>query len=291
MRRITVKLKTKPKRSQNIAWLMFKSNRLALMGLVIVVLFALLAIIASAVAPYDPEQMDLRAVLKSPTPSHWFGTDALGRDILSRVLYGSRISLVVGFEAIVIAYLIGIPLGVVSGYFSGRTDYILQRFVDILMAFPGILIALMVVAILGVGLQNVMIAVGFSLIPSASRLVRGIALQVREMPYIEACRALGIGHIKIMLMHVLPNCMGPVIVQATIYMGVAILYAAGLGFLGLGAQPPTPEWGAMLSEARENIVRAPHEATFPGLMILILVLGFNFVGDGLRDALDPRLRR
>jgi len=278
-------------KGRNLVWVLFSSNRLALIGLGIIVVFVLLALLAPWLAPYDPTRMNLRLTLKGPSLDHWFGTDALGRDILSRVLFGARISLLIGLEALAIAYLIGIPLGLISGYYGGNTDYLLQRLVDILMAFPGILIALLVVAILGVGLQNAMIAVGISLIPSATRLVRGSVLQIRELPFIEACKALGVSHLRIMTLHVLPNCLGPIIVQASIYMGITILYAAGLGFLGLGAQPPTPEWGVMLSSARESIAEAPHEATFPGLMIMILVLGFNFVGDGLRDALDPRLRR
>ncbi len=267
-----------------------RRNRMALLGLTIVLVFLMAALLAPYVAPRDPLQRSLRQALNGPSWDAPFGRDELGRDILSRVIYGARISLTIGLVSVGIGALIGIPLGAVSGYFGGVLDLLMQRLVDIMLAFPGILLAIIVVSTLGIGLTNAMIAVGIGTIPTYIRLVRGSVLSIKEYDYISAARALGASELRIVFRHVLPNCMGPIVVQSTLQFATAILWAAGLGFLGLGAQRPTPEWGAMLANSRLYIRVAPHATAFPGLAILLSVLGFNLFGDGLRDALDPRLR-
>ncbi len=224
-------------------------------------------------------------------PIRWYalGTDEQGRDLLSRLIHGAWISLFIGLISVVIGVGVGVPIGALSGFFGGATDLIVQRIVDTLLAFPGILLAIVLVATFGTGLTNVMIAVGIASIPIYARLVRGSVLSVREREYVEAARALGRNNVATLFKHVLPNVMAPIIVQSSLQMAVAILFAAGLGFLGLGARPPQPEWGLMLARGREYLAVAPHVATFPGLAIVFVVLGFNLVGDALRDALDPRL--
>ncbi len=271
-------------------WLYLRQNKLAMVGLAIILLYFFCAIFAPIISPYDPLQTDYTRVLESPSSQNILGTDWLGRDVLSRIIYGSRISLAIGFISVAIGMLIGIPIGALSGYYGGKFDIISQRFIDILLAFPGILLAIVVVAIMGVGIRNVMIAVGIVSIPIYARLVRGAVMAVKEQGFILAAEALGIRNYRIITRHVLPNCLGPIIVQSTFQIATAILWAAGLGFLGLGAQPPDPEWGAMLSTGREYIRVAHHLTTYPGLTILLMVLGFNLIGDGLRDALDPRSR-
>lgn len=224
-------------------------------------------------------------------PIRWYalGTDEQGRDLLSRLIHGAWISLFIGLISVFIGVAVGVPIGAISGFYGGATDLVVQRLVDTMLAFPGILLAIVLVATLGTGLTNVMIAVGIASIPIYARLVRGSVLSAREREYVEAARALGLGRLPTLFKHVLPNVMAPIIVQSSLQMAVAILFAAGLGFLGLGARPPEPEWGLMLARGREYLAVAPHVATLPGLAIVFVVLGFNLVGDALRDALDPRL--
>lgn len=234
---------------------------------------------------------DLRLFgVDGPVRFHALGTDEQGRDLLSRLIHGAWISLFIGSIAVIIGMVVGVPLGALSGYYGGRLDLVMQRLIDILLAFPGILLAIVLVATLGTGLTNVMIAVGIASIPIYARLVRGSVLSLRHREFVDAARALGRRDLGTLFRHVLPNAMAPVIVQSSLQMAVAILFAAGLGFLGLGARPPEPEWGLMLARGREFLATAPHVATFPGLAIMLVVLGFNLVGDALRDALDPRMR-
>ena len=271
-------------------WKRFRRHRPAMVGLAILIIYVVAAAAAPFLTPYDPVKQELREVLQPPSVKHPLGTDHLGRDILARILYGGRITLVIGLLAVGLGLAVGVPLGVVSGYYGGWIDLVIQRFTDIMLSFPNILLALSLVAVLGVGLQNVIVAVGVGTVPIFIRLVRGAVLTIREQTYVEAARAVGSGDLRILGRHVLVNALTPVIVQATLSMGSTILVAAGLGFLGLGVEPRTPEWGAMLGEGRNYIFRASYTVTFPGLAIFLAVLAFNLVGDGLRDALDPRLR-
>ncbi|MFQ5898280.1 MAG: ABC transporter permease [Candidatus Methylomirabilia bacterium] len=272
------------------AWYRFRRHRAAMVGLGLLTVLLALTLAAPVLTSYDPERQNLSEVLKPMSGAHPLGADHLGRDMLARILYGGRLSLLIGFLAVGLGLAVGVPLGAISGFQGGLTDLVIQRFADILLSFPGILLALSLVAILGVGLKNVIIAVGISAVPSFIRLVRGSVLSIREQVYVEAAHALGQRRSVIIFRHVLPNAMAPVIVQATLSLGFAILVAAALGFLGLGVQPPTPEWGTMLGEGRQYIFRARSLTTFPGLAIFLAVLGFNLFGDGLRDALDPRMR-
>ncbi|MBT9166637.1 MAG: Glutathione transport system permease protein GsiD [Chloroflexi bacterium] len=267
-----------------------KRNRMAMVGLVVILLLIVCAALAPWIAPHDPTTASLRHALQGPCREYPLGRDELGRDMLSRILHGARISLSIGLISVAIGVLIGVPVGAISGYYGGKTDLLVQRLIDIMLAFPGILLAIVIVATLGVGLRNVMIAVGIVSIPIYVRLVRGSVLSIRELEYVSSARAIGSSNWRIIFRHILPNCLGPIIVQSTLQIATAILWAAGLGFLGLGAQPPTPEWGTMLSRGRDFIRVAPHVVTFPGLAIVLSVLGFNLFGDGLRDALDPRLK-
>ncbi len=272
------------------AWRRFRRHTPAMVGLAVLLVFALLAIVAPWVSPHDPVRQDLINSLQTPSGEYWFGTDHLGRDILTRILFGTRISLLIGVVAVALGMAIGIPLGVVAGYYRGWPDMVISRITDILFAFPAILLALALVAILGVGLQNVIVAVGVSMVPIFIRIVRGSVLSIREETYVEAARAVGAGPLRILWRHVLANAWAPIIVQATVGVGITILLAAGIGFLGLGVQAPTPEWGSMLGEGRRYIFSHAHMTTFPGIAIFLAVLAFNLLGDGLRDALDPRLR-
>ncbi|MBW6464051.1 MAG: ABC transporter permease [Dethiobacteria bacterium] len=282
-----------PKRDTEwtLVWRHLRRNRLAMAGLIVLVLFLLIAIFAPLLTPHDPVITNLGNALAKPSSEHLLGTDWLGRDNLARILYGSRISLAIGLISVTIGMLIGVPIGALSGFYGGKFDLFIQRIIDILIAFPGILLAIVVVTVLGVGVENVMIAVGIASVPIYTRLVRGSVLAVKEQGYVAAAKALGIGDFRIIIRHIMPNCLGPIIVQSTFQIATAILWAAGLGFLGLGAQPPDPEWGAMLSKGREYIRTAHHLTTYPGLAILFMVLGFNLIGDGMRDALDPRSRK
>ena len=267
---------------------MFRNKSFMLGGL-IVGLFLLLAFFPQLFSQYNPIQGDLvNSRLLPPSATHWFGTDDLGRDVFSRVVYGARVSLQVGLISVGIALVIGSLIGVIAGYFGGILGEVLMRVIDILLAFPSILLAILIVAILGPGLTNAMIAIGVVNVPLYARLLRSTTLQVRNQEYIEAAQALGSGHTRIIATHILPNCLSPLIVQATLGIGAAILETAGLSFLGLGAQPPTPEWGTMLSNAKDFIRTAPWTLTFPGIAITMVVIAFNLMGDGLRDLLDPR---
>ncbi len=268
----------------------FAKNRKAVVGVAMVVLYVAVALLAPALTPYNPTKPDLNLALQAPTLGHPLGNDELGRDILARIIYGARISLMVGLVGTGIALVGGVILGSLSGYFGGWVDTVIMRAMDIMLAFPSFLLALAIVSILGAGLMNLMLAIGIFSIPSFSRVVRGSVLSVKNQDYVEAARAVGLSDLRILVAHILPNCMAPIIVLATMRVATAILTASGLSFLGLGAQPPTPEWGAMLSNGREYLRAAPHLATFPGLAIMFGVLGFNLFGDGLRDALDPRLK-
>jgi peptide/nickel transport system permease protein len=253
--------------------------------------FVLLALLAPLLIPYNPLQGNLNDRLLSPGPSHWMGTDELGRDLFSRILYGARISLQIQIVSVGLALLIGVFLGAIGGYLGGRIDNLIMRCMDVLLAFPSIFLALAIIAALGSGLFNLMLAAGISSIPAFARIIRASILSLKEREFVEAARALGGGSGRIMFRHLLPNCLAPLIVQSSLRMATVLLTASGLSFLGLGVQPPTPEWGAMLSNARSYLIVAPHVATIPGLAIMLVVVGFNLFGDGLRDTLDPRLRQ
>lgn len=266
-------------------------TRLASAAIVIILLVVLSAIFAPLIAPYNPEQVDFAAALSGPSLDHWFGTDNLGRDTFSRVVYGARVSLQVGVIAVGIALLIGTLLGLIAGYLRvGLIDSIIMRFMDALLAFPTLVLALAITAALGPSLTNVMIAVGVLGIPAYARLVRGQVLTVGRREYVEAARALGVPGARIVWRHILPNITAPLIVQASIGVAFAILAEASLSFLGLGVQPPTPSWGSMLAVGKDWLDRAAWMAVAPGLAIFMTVLAFNFLGDGIRDALDPHLQ-
>jgi ABC-type dipeptide/oligopeptide/nickel transport system permease subunit len=277
-------------RSTNRVWARLRTHPSAMVGMAILAVYVLLSLLGPMLLRHDPIHNDLAQAFLPSSLNHPLGTDDLGRDELIRLLYGTRYTLVLGFAAVAIGLAIGVPVGAVSGYFGGWIDLLWQRLTDIMLAFPNILLALALVAVIGVGLQNVIIAVGITSIPIFIRLVRASTLSVRELPYVEAGRALGVPSAVILFKHVIPNSLAPVIVQASLQLGAAILIAAGLGFLGLGVQAPTPEWGTMLGSSRNYIFSDPNLATFPGLAIFGAVLAFNLVGDGLRDALDPRLK-
>jgi len=273
-------------------WRKFRQQHVALVAAVFVLLLVFIAIIAPYIAPYDPENyFDYDALNAGPSAAHWFGVDSLGRDILSRILVGSRISLTAGLVSVVIGALIGTLFGLLAGYYEGWWDRIVMRISDVLFAFPGILLAIGVVAILGNGMVNVVFAVAIFSIPAFARLVRGNTLALKHLTYIEAARSIGASDWTIIVRHILPGTISSVVVYFTMRIGTSIITAASLSFLGLGAQPPTPEWGAMLNEARADMAVAPHVAIFPSLAIFLTVLAFNLLGDGLRDALDPRLDR
>jgi peptide/nickel transport system permease protein len=267
-----------------------KKSRAAVAGGLIVTLFVAVALLAPILAPYEPLRGQLDQRLMPPSASHWLGTDELGRDVLSRVLYGARISLEIQLGAVVLALAVGLALGLVAGYIGRWPDLLIMRVIDVMMAFPGIFLALAIIAALGTGLANVIIAGAISLVPQFARVVRGSILTLREKEFVEAARALGEGDVIIIVRYLLPNSLAPIIVQTSLRMATVLLTASGLSFLGLGVQPPSPEWGAMLSNARTYMITAPHVAAVPGLAIMLVVLGFNLLGDGLRDALDPRLR-
>ncbi len=269
-------------------WRQFRKQRLALIGGGILCMLLLMALLAPVLAPQDPLAQDLYQRLQPPSTDHWFGTDDFGRDILSRIIYGSRISLRIGLIAISLALTGGTLFGLVAGYRGGMVDMLIMRLMDLMLAFPSILLAIAIVAVIGPGIENAILAVSIVLVPQFARLVRSSVLTVREATYVEAARALGATESRLLFYSILPNCTAPLIVQATLGLGTAILDAAGLSFLGLGAQPPVPEWGAMLSGGRELLLRAPWVMTFPGLAIFTVVLGLNLFGDGLRDALDPK---
>jgi peptide/nickel transport system permease protein len=268
----------------------FVRSRTGLAGAIVLVVVVLAAIFAGQVSPYNPTRQDFRVERQAPNPEHLMGTDEFGRDVLSRVIWGARASLQAGAVAASIALGVGLLLGMLAAYYGGRLDNLLMRLMDVILAFPYILLAIAVVAILGPGLQNAMIAIGIVYVPHYARVVRGSVLSIRARDYVDAARALGASDNRVMWQHVLPNALAPLIVQTTLNVGTAIIDTAGLSFLGLGTQPPTPDWGNMLSAGRNYVIDSPWIATFPGLAILVTVLAFNLMGDALRDAFDPRLR-
>ena len=265
-------------------------NRAAVAGGTVVVLFIAVALFAPVLSPYDPLKGRLGERLRAPSGAHWLGTDELGRDVLSRVLHGARITVQIQLAAVGLALAVGAALGLAAGYIGRWVDQLIMRLMDILMAFPGIFLALAIIAALGTGLGNVIIAAGIFLVPQFARVVRASVLTLKDMEFVQAARALGQGDFAIVFRYLLPNSLAPIIVQTSLRMATVLLTASGLSFLGLGVQPPSPEWGAMLSNARSYMITAPHVAMIPGLAIALVVLGFNLLGDGLRDSLDPRLR-
>ncbi|WP_408008620.1 ABC transporter permease [Pseudalkalibacillus sp. A8] len=264
-------------------------NRLAMFGLIVICIQILMAIFADWITVYDPVDQSLTdSELPAFSEGHWLGTDNYGRDMWSRIVFGARISLVVGFASVILGLIGGIALGLISGYYK-KLDGIIMRFVDLLFAFPGILLAMLIIAMLGTSLVNVMIAISIWSIPTCARIVRGSVLSVKKQEYIVAMKSLGASNSRILLKHILPNCMAPIIVFATMRMATAILSTSALSFLGLGAQPPTPEWGAMIAAGQDFMWTSPHMTIVPGIAIMLVVFAFNVVGDGLRDALDPNM--
>ena len=266
-------------------------NKLAVLGLAIVFFVVLTSLTASIVAPFDPMKLSLSNRIKAPSDEHVFGTDHFGRDLLSRVLYGGRVSLQVGVFSVMLAAIVGIILGAVGGYFGGRIDYVIVLVMDALISFPVLLLAIGLMAVMGPGVRNIIIALALVFIPTYGRVVRGSVLSIRQKEYIEAARNAGSGDLKIIFLHVLPNTMAPLIVVTTISVANAILIEAALSFLGLGVPPPAPSWGNILADGRNFISQAPWLTIFPGLAITLSVLGFNTLGDGLRDVLDPKLKQ
>ena len=274
-----------------LAWLRRRlRGRLARAGAVVIGLYCLVALVAPFIAPYDPYSMQVDHVLSPPGIHHWFGTDSLGRDVLSRVLYGARISLQVSVLSVAIALLLGTAIGLSAGYFGRWVDGVLSRFVDLMFSFPDVLLALVVIAILGAGLGNLSLAIGIVYTPIFARISRGAVLTVKRADYVEAARATGAGDVRIMLRHILPNTLAPIMVQTSLSLAFAVLAEAALTYLGLGTEPDTPSWGMMLNQGTAWMQQAWWVAVFPGLAITVTVLGFNLLGDGLRDALDPSLR-
>lgn len=283
--------------SWQITWRYFKTSRGGMVGLAFLVILLLVVIFADLIAPFDPSLQNRQALLLPPAWTeaghlpYLLGTDAVGRDILSRLIYGARYSIFIGCVVVSLSVIIGTLLGVIAGYYQGWLDTVIMRIMDIILAFPSLLLALGMVAVLGPSLINAMYAIALTMLPHFVRLTRANVMGEKNRDYVIASRVAGAGNMRLMFKTILPNCMAPLIVQATLSFSNAILDAAALGFLGMGAQPPTPEWGAMLAEAREFITRAWWVVTFPGLAILLTVLSINLVGDALRDALDPRMRR
>ncbi len=277
-------------------WKRLKKNKAAVVGGILIIVFIILSILGTdTIGPHvfknDPTHIVLKDKLQKPSAEHWFGTDNYGRDIFTRLIYGMKYTLFIGFTSVAIGGIIGVVLGIVAGYFGGWIDTIIMRIMDVLLAFPGILLALAIVSVLGASLQNMIIAVSIYSVPAFARIVRGSTLSVRKLEYIDAIRALGATNGRIIFKHILPNVMSPIIVQATLRIATAVLTASGLSFLGLGVQPPDPEWGAMMSEGKNFMREHPHVIMFPGMMVVIVVLAFNIFGDGLRDALDPKMNK
>jgi len=280
----------RPQSLRMIAFYRFLRNRVAMIGLAFLVFTIACAILAPAIAPYDPVKMYPTKTLNAPSLEHWLGTDLYGRDVFSRIVFGSRLSLQMGLISVSIGVSVGGVLGLLAGYSGSMIDEMTMRLMDVMLAFPGILLALTIIAFLGPGLTNAMIAVGISSVPLFCRMVRGCVLSAKEDVYVEAAKSIGCGTLRVVFRHILPNVIAPVIVLATLAVGWAILTGASLSFLGLGAQPPTPEWGTILSEGRDYLRVAPWITTFPGLAITVLVIAVNVMGDGLRVALDPRMK-
>jgi len=277
-----------PKKEKSRAWRKMKRNKSALVGCVIVLFFALLAITAPLLPIPDPIATSWTAIRKAPSAAHWLGTDDLGRDILSRMIWGAQASLMAGVFSVAIAVGIGVPFGLVSGYFGGWVDMVISRITEALLAMPFLIMAIALAAFLGPSLTNAMIAIGLSAMPIFVRLTRGQVLAVKTEDYVEGARSVGLNHFEIMTRYILPNVFAPIIVQATLTIATAIIAEASLSFLGLGQQPPAPSWGSMLNVAKNFLSQAPWMAMWPGIAIFLVVIGFNMLGDGLRDALDPR---
>ena len=287
-------VETQKKRSMALEiWRRLRKNKMAMLGLVILVMLALTAIFADVIADYDTKVIaqDIKNRLQGPSMEHWCGTDEFGRDIFARLVHGSRVSLVVGLISVSISLLMGGALGAIAGYYGGRVDNVIMRIMDILLAVPSILLAMTIVAALGTSLINVMLAIGVSGIPGYARIVRASVMSIKDQEFVEASRAIGAKSPTTIFREILPNCLAPIIVQATLSVAGAILSTASLSFIGLGVQPPSPEWGAMLSGGRNYLRDALHLTLFPGLAIVITILALNLLGDGLRDALDPRLKQ
>jgi peptide/nickel transport system permease protein len=265
-------------------------NKKCVFGAALVAAFILIALLAPLIAGYPPDVQDLSQKLQPPSSTHLLGTDILGRDLFSRIVYGAQLSILIATLAVALALIVSVPLGLVSGYYGGMPDQIIMRFTDIFMAFPSILLAVLLIGILGAGLNNLIIAIGLYMIPGFIRLIRSSTLAIKEEEFIMAARAIGEKNSSIIFRYVLPSVLPIIVVQSTLRMGISILTAAGLGFLGIGVQPPLPEWGLMTSEARGFILIAPTNIIFPGLAIMFFTLGFNFFGDGLNDVLNPRLK-
>ena len=272
-------------------WRRLKMHRAAVCGLAVIAVLVASAVAAPWIAPYDPAAIDVRARLQGPSVNHVLGTDNFGRDIFSRIVYAGRISLVIGFVAVGIGAVFGGMAGAVSGYYGRGLDSLVMRTMDVLLSVPQLILAIAIVGALGASLLNLMIAVGISVLPRYARLVRASAMSLRDLEFVEAARAAGASDLRIIVQNIIPNCMAPLIVLSTLGVAQAILSAATLSFLGLGIQPPTPEWGSMLSDGRQFMRNAPHLTVFPGLAIMVVVMALNLLGDGLRDALDPKLRR
>ncbi|WP_161973938.1 ABC transporter permease [Rhizobium deserti] len=276
------------KRAENRAWRKMKRNRSALAGLCIVLFFAFLAVAAPLLPIPDPIATSWSAIRKAPSAAHWLGTDDLGRDILSRMIWGAQASLMAGVFSVAIAIVIGVPFGLLAGYFGGWVDMVISRVTEALLAMPFLIMAIALAAFLGPSLTNAMIAIGLSAMPLFVRLTRGQVLAVKTEDYVEGARSVGLNHLEIMVRYILPNVLAPIIVQATLTVATAIIAEASLSFLGLGQQPPAPSWGSMLNVAKNFLSQAPWMAMWPGIAIFLVVIGFNLLGDGLRDALDPR---
>lgn len=282
------------KRSQWLeVWRRLKRNKMAVLGLVILIILVLLAVFANVIANYDNVviKQNLSQRLQAPSAAHWLGTDEFGRDIFARLVHGTRVSLQVGIIAVGISIIIGGILGAIAGYYGGKLDNIIMRVMDIFLAVPSILLAIAIVSALGPSILNLMLAISISSVPSYARIVRASVLSIRDQEFIEAARAIGASNTRIIFRHIIPNSLAPVIVQATLGVASAILSTAGLSFIGLGIQPPAPEWGSMLSGGRQYLRYAWWVTTFPGIAIMITILSLNLLGDGLRDALDPRLKQ
>ena len=275
-------------RSENRAWTKLKSNKAALAGFCIVIFFIAAAFLAPILPIADPNATSWSAIRQAPSALHWMGTDEIGRDIFSRMIFGAQASLLAGVVSVAIAVALGVPLGLISGYFGGWTDQIIQRLTDALLAMPFLILAIALAAFLGPSLTNAMIAIGLSAMPIFIRLTRGQVLAVKTEDYVEGARAIGLSHAKIIRRYILPNVIAPILVQATLTVATAIIAEASLSFLGLGQQPPAPSWGSMLNTAKNFLAQAPWMALWPGIAIFLVVIGFNLLGDGLRDALDPR---
>jgi ABC-type dipeptide/oligopeptide/nickel transport system permease subunit len=281
----------KPESQLKQMWYALIQNKAAVVGMVIIIFLVFLALFAKFITPYDPNYADLSINKLPPSAAHWFGTDEQGRDILSRVIDGTKISLTVGITAVAFALTLGTVFGAIAGYKGGKTDTVIMRFMDIMMSIPDILLAITFMAALGRGIDKAVIAIGIVTIPEYARIVRGSILSIKDSEYVQAAKVIGNNDFRIIFKHILPNVLSPIIVRATLGISTAVLNTAALGFLGLGVQPPAAEWGDMLGRARVFIFEAPYMLIFPGVAITITVLAFNLLGDGLRDAFDPKARK